>query len=285
MLSCLDEGLSLESVAAQAASSPYHFQRCFLSLVGESPDDCLRRLRMEKAAFLLRKGSATVLQVALDSGYESPEAFSRAFRRAWGISPKAIKRLPTWEGSLPSPSGIHYHPQGRERWYFISPETGEAMQTKIVMMEERRLFGLWASGDPWQLPGLWSRLPPILEASGITAQVKAWLSVLPAAGSAPGQGRLGAAVEVLSLDKGGPACPPGLEEYTLPGGLTAVVVHFGSSEEIGSTVERWESQWLPSSSWEEDKQRPRWEWYQNGNLAPELQITFWCASVRRAADL
>jgi DNA gyrase inhibitor GyrI len=140
------------------------------------------------------------------------------------------------------------------------------MQAKIVMFEPRRVVGLAVEGDPWRLPQAWSRLPSILRDHGLDRQAKAWLSTFPPAGNAPG--RYAAAVELPLPESGGPACPPELEEWLLPAGLCAVVVHFGSSEEIGATVDRWEKDWLPGSSWEADPQRPRWEWYQNINVPP-----------------
>lgn len=280
LLAHLDRPVELEALAAKAAASPWHFQRMFLALVGESPDDCVRRLRMERAPFLLRRPGSRVLDVAFESGYATPEAFTRAFVRAWGLTPRAVKRLPSWSGSLPSPAGIHYHPGNRERWYFVSPQGGSSVQTKIVTMGPRRLFGLTVLGDPWNLPSAWARLNPLLRSHGLEGSARAWLSTFPPAELSEGEGCFGAAVEVLPLPEG-PTCPSDLEEWWLPEGLWAVTVHFGSSEEIGATVDRWEKEWLPSSSWEADPDRPRWEWYQNGHLPPELQITFWCAPVRK----
>lgn len=283
MLDTLDRPAELARIAAGAAASPWHFQRTFLGLTGESPNACLRRLRLERAAYLLRQPGARVIDVALQSGYDTPEAFTKAFTRAWGLSPRLLRRLPFWHGSLPSPAGLHYSPERRERWYFITPEGKDSMQTKIVMMEPRRLVGLTVEGDPWNLPHAWARLNPLLGRYGLAAQARAWLSTFPPAGAPLSGGRFGAAIELPALDQGGPACPPDLEEWRLPAGLHAVVVHFGSSEEIGASVERWEKEWLPMSSWEADPERPRFEWYQNGQLPPELQITFWCAPVRRRA--
>jgi DNA gyrase inhibitor GyrI len=154
------------------------------------------------------------------------------------------------------------------------------MQAKIVMFEERRVVGLAVEGDPWRLPGAWSRLTGLLRAEGLDARATAWLSLFPPSGAA--FDRFAAAVALPEPGAGGPPCPPALQEWRLPGGLCAVVVHFGSSEEIGATVERWEKDWLPGSSWEADPNRPRWEWYQNRDVPPELQLTFWIAPVRRA---
>lgn len=84
----LDEPLNLETVAEVASFSPFHFHRIFRVMVGETLADHIRRERLQSAAQALRQGEA-VLSVALDNGYESPEAFSRAFKSLYGISPNA----------------------------------------------------------------------------------------------------------------------------------------------------------------------------------------------------
>ncbi len=88
----LDEDLSLERLAGIAGYSPYHFHRIFRGQVGESTDDYVRRLRMEKAAQSLRYRERSVLEIALDSGYGSPEAFSRAFSGTSGFFPRSTRR-------------------------------------------------------------------------------------------------------------------------------------------------------------------------------------------------
>src|SRR5207253_4223259 len=82
----LDEELSLDRLARVAHFSPYHFHRLFRALVGETVTEYVRRLRLESAAVALKTTDKTVLQVALDAGYGTHEAFTRAFRQMFGIS-------------------------------------------------------------------------------------------------------------------------------------------------------------------------------------------------------
>lgn len=89
----LDEDLTLERLAAVAGYSPYHFHRIFRGQVGERTDDYVRRLRMEQAAHSLRYRQKSVLDVALDAGYGSHEAFTRAFQRTFGVSPSEYQAL------------------------------------------------------------------------------------------------------------------------------------------------------------------------------------------------
>jgi len=83
----LDDDLSLEELAGVACFSPYHFHRIFTGMVGESLRAHVRRLRLERARHRLQFTTLSVTRVGLDAGYESPEAFSRAFRAQFGMAP------------------------------------------------------------------------------------------------------------------------------------------------------------------------------------------------------
>lgn len=82
----------LEELARQADLSPFHFHRLFRGLVGETVRGYQRRLRLERAAFRLEHGDEDVLELALEAGYGSHEAFSRAFRRQLGCSPSEYRQ-------------------------------------------------------------------------------------------------------------------------------------------------------------------------------------------------
>ena len=84
----LGEDLRLEVLAEVACFSPRHFHRVFTSLLGETPDDCVRRLRLQKAAGLvLRRDAPTMTEIALECGFSTSALFSRNFSRAYGASP------------------------------------------------------------------------------------------------------------------------------------------------------------------------------------------------------
>ncbi len=87
----LDRAPSLGDVAGHVGLSPFHFQREFNRIVGQSPKAYTTRLRIERAAFRLLLHDDSVLQVGLDSGYASHETFTRAFRRHMGLSPSAFR--------------------------------------------------------------------------------------------------------------------------------------------------------------------------------------------------
>lgn len=82
---------SLADLAAEDGRSPFHLQRLFRAEVGESPLQFSRRVRLQRAAASLLVTQKTVLEVALDAGFDSHEGFSRAFRARFGIAPRKFR--------------------------------------------------------------------------------------------------------------------------------------------------------------------------------------------------
>ena len=83
-----EDNHSLDEMAQDAFSSPYHFNRQLSRNAGEPPVAMKRRVMLERAAWQLRQG-ASVTDTAFAAGYESVEGFSRAFARAYGHVPSA----------------------------------------------------------------------------------------------------------------------------------------------------------------------------------------------------
>lgn len=83
---------SLEDLAALDGRSKFHLQRLFRASVGETPAQFSRRVRLQRAAAELRAAERSVLDIALDMGFDSHEGFTRAFRSVFGVSPAAYRR-------------------------------------------------------------------------------------------------------------------------------------------------------------------------------------------------
>src|ERR1044072_5010384 len=95
----LDGDLSLTVLAEVAAWSPYHFYRRFSALTGLPVHRYVQLSRFKRAAWRAAfRPMVSLTDVALDAGYESPEAFSRAFRQRLGQSPAAFREAPDWRG-------------------------------------------------------------------------------------------------------------------------------------------------------------------------------------------
>jgi AraC family transcriptional regulator len=88
----LDQDLSLERLANQVQLSAFHFHRLFRSAVGETLKQYTQRLRLERAANRLVINDASILDVALDSGFHNHETFSRQFRRHFQVTPKDYRQ-------------------------------------------------------------------------------------------------------------------------------------------------------------------------------------------------
>jgi len=104
--------LTGDGLAAQAYLSRFHFDRLATAALGEPPGAFRRRLLLERAAHRLASTQAPVIEVALDAGYGSPEAFTRAFGRAYGATPSAYRRRGAAQHDLAAASGVHFHPPG-----------------------------------------------------------------------------------------------------------------------------------------------------------------------------
>ena len=87
----MEETFNIEDIAKVAYSSPFHFQRMFYMLTGVSVKDYIRKRRLTLAAQELAISKVKVLDVALKYGYDSPEAFAKAFRKAHGLTPSAAR--------------------------------------------------------------------------------------------------------------------------------------------------------------------------------------------------
>lgn len=84
---------SVEDLARTASQSRATFARQFAALVGETPMAYLNQWRLCVAAKNIREGSATIESVAYSSGYNSAAAFSRAFKRQYGLPPAELRQL------------------------------------------------------------------------------------------------------------------------------------------------------------------------------------------------
>ncbi|WP_108671615.1 AraC family transcriptional regulator [Peribacillus acanthi] len=88
----LDNDLCIDDIAAIACMSKFHFQRMFNMLTGYTVSEYIRNRRITVAAQELVNTSSKVIDVAMKYRYESPESFTKAFRRIHGISPSAVKK-------------------------------------------------------------------------------------------------------------------------------------------------------------------------------------------------
>lgn len=84
--------LTIEEIALQAHLSPFHFQRIFMILTDVSVMEYIRRRRLTLAAHELIRTDTKIIDLSYRYGYETPEAFSKAFRRQHGVTPSEVRK-------------------------------------------------------------------------------------------------------------------------------------------------------------------------------------------------
>ncbi|HET9830724.1 MAG TPA: helix-turn-helix transcriptional regulator, partial [Vicinamibacterales bacterium] len=87
----VDGDLPLSELAARTGLSPFHLHRVFSAATGETPKQYGLRIRLSQAGALLLTSGQSVLSVAMSCGFRSPEVFTRAFRRQFGMTPSAYR--------------------------------------------------------------------------------------------------------------------------------------------------------------------------------------------------
>ncbi len=83
--------IDFNKAAEKAACSIFHFQRIFFAINGLTPVEYARRRKLTMAAMELAAENVKVIDVAMKYGYDSPNAFARAFRQLHGITPQAAR--------------------------------------------------------------------------------------------------------------------------------------------------------------------------------------------------
>ena len=207
----LDQPLTLEQVAARAGLSPFHFSRLFTARMGRSVMAWVRGRRLVRGARrLCDEPDLKLIDLAFDCGFESQEAFTRAFKRVFGVAPGRFRNgfaVDPIEGQYPMTL-----PTSRTASVVRLPEL-VALPALHVAGPARR-FDEATKSD---IPQLWSALIGALPFEG---QVKSWATYGVVSQAAPSDGSFqymaGVGVE--------PGCvpPPGFSTMEIPAAAYAV---------------------------------------------------------------
>ncbi|WP_394843838.1 AraC family transcriptional regulator [Pendulispora brunnea] len=278
----LDEALDLAALARGAALSSFHFHRIFRGMMGETPLEMHRRLRLERAAWQLLARDTAVTTIAFEAGYETHEAFTRAFRAAYGSSPSAFRQGAAEIRSacerpqqieLAARSGVHFrHEPAKE--LLVRFLIGEViMNVTIEEMPELRVAAIRHVGPYDRISEAFARLGGLAAPAGLF--------------QAPGLKMLAiyhddpetTAPEQLQSDAGitvgpGVRVPDGAVEVKIPAGRYAHATHVGPYTELGDCWSRLMGGWLPQSGHRVGS-GPAYEVYRNNptNAAPHELTT------------
>ncbi|HAU1248544.1 TPA: AraC family transcriptional regulator [Legionella pneumophila] len=231
----LDEELSLESLSEIFCISKFHFHRLFTAFTGLSLQQYIKWLRLKRAAHqLVVEKDQSVINIAINAGFESHEAFSRAFKKSCGFSPSQFRQ------------GF-----GRSYWEqppYCLPRQGRIdMKVDIKSIDKIRLAVIEHKGDPKLLGESINKLVSWAKSQSINLKPRPGeafaLAYDDPKTTPPSEFRIDLGIKVpenLKLD--------GVIEKFLPSGRYAVTVHKGTRNNIGDVVYYLYRDWLPNTS-------------------------------------
>jgi AraC family transcriptional regulator len=242
--SSLDRPLSLAAVSREAGMSAFHFSRVFHCATGEPVSEYARKRRLTRAADMLLTTNASVIDVALSSGFESQEAFTRAFRRWYGIPPARFRKrsLPYMLKDTPA----------LDRGALESLVAGEAtLEPRFEERGERIFMGIACdnAGRRIRIPGNWGAfLRRMDEIEGIADRSTYGIyrydfSADPSEVGEDFPFRYLSAFELAPAERVRP--PRGMEAWGVPAARYAVFVHRGRLRDIGRAYRYIYKTWFP----------------------------------------
>jgi AraC family transcriptional regulator len=248
----LEEEISLPEVAEQAGYSVFHFGRIFQGVTGETVMDYVRKRRLTEAAKALVQTNRRILDIALDWQYDSHEAFTRAFKRAYGMTPGAFRRRRVFLPLRAPLSIADIQPLGTR---------GAAMETRIINLPAMRVVGMAYVGknENEEIYTMWGDfIPRFDEVQGkICPDVK-----LGVCGDAQEDGSF-RYVAGFQVEADAPV-PEGMTTFDVPAATYVVVTQHGvlSDERHGlhAAVNYVYREWLPQSGYQRAA-TPDLEWY------------------------
>jgi AraC family transcriptional regulator len=237
----------LEEAAREANCSAFHFYRMFEMVAGIGVGEYLRRRRLSEAALALAGGGAErVLDLALRFGYESPDAFARAFRREFGCLPSDARK---------AGAKLHSYPRLS---FSIVLKGDKAMEYRIEEGPALELAGIGIdvqskNGQNFiDVPAFWDAAWADGRCKALLAKMKpsgvALCGVCHSFDMASGRFRYSIAIDAPASMEGMPA---GSERFTVPASTWGKFTSRGPLRpNFQETIKRIFSEWMPASDWE-----------------------------------
>jgi AraC family transcriptional regulator len=266
----LDEALAAEELAEIACFSRYHFHRIFQGMVGETLMAHVRRLRLERAATRLKHSEQPVTRIAFEAGYETHEAFTRAFHAMFGASPTRFRELHQPLPPPEVPSGVHYSAEGGPH-DFAAPG-GFAMDASIKQIGEQKVVFIRHTGPYNEVGPTWGKLCQWAGKKGLIWWNPKMLGLChddPQV-TPPDKIRYDACIVVKKDVQ--PEGEVGVQ--TIAGGDYAVAIHRGPYEKLSETYAELCGRWIPEQG-REIAGAPSFEVYKNdpNKTKPEKLVT------------
>ena len=228
----LDSALTPMALAKVAAFAPHHFHRIYRAQRGESVMQRVRRLRLERAAKHLTYHEASVLDVALAAGYQSHEAFTRAFTEHFGTTPSVYREVPS------------------ERISQRRADVGDAPlpHVDIRVLPGFRVFALRSYGPFAAVGQTFGALVGWAIESGLWPRAQAGLCPDYPEMVGEDQLRMDACLIANDADSLPPASSLPVVERDVAGGRYAIAIHRGSYATLSETYLDLIGRWLPTTT-------------------------------------
>jgi AraC family transcriptional regulator len=213
-------------------------------LVGESVKEHIRRLRLERAVHRLFAGGQTILEIALDAGYETHESFTRAFQKMFGDAPSVFRRRRPVRFPA-GPAGVHFEPLGALRTFQPKTGGGAVMKVRIEKLQPKRVAFARHVGPYEKCGAAWGKLCSWAGPRGLLGPKTVCIGVCyddPEV-TPPDKIRYDACVTVADSIAG----EGEIGVQTIPGGEFAIFTHQGPMENLLKTYQAIFGEWAPSS--------------------------------------
>lgn len=262
-----DDRLDFAVLAEVACMSPYHFHRIYHAMQGETAADTVRRLRLHRAAVELITGELPVARIARRAGYSSQEAFTRAFKTAYGVPPARYRA-----SFVPSTGRSERTGPTRAE---DAMDTTMTFQATIRETPTLRVAALAHRGDYLNIGSTFERLAAMAAGQGLFGPWTRSFGIYYDDPSSTPREALRADACVTVPDGMTPSGELQLRE--IRGGRYAVTLHVGPYAELHIPYTWLYGTWLPQSG-EEAADAPSIEEYLNdARIVPasELRTEIW----------
>lgn len=229
--------LTLEELAVHAGVSRYHLSRIFPAETGLSIKEYLRGRRLTEAAKALAGGAPDILCVALDAGYGSHEAFTRAFRDVMGRTPEDVRRCGSL-AELPLLNPLRLDPKTEITLGAPTIEHRPALRLAGIMGRHKLPLGP-------SIPAQWQRFSHYVGNVDGAVDDRSTYGTCGRYFAEDGTTEYICAMEVQA----GAELPPEFIEIVVPAQRYARLTHRGHITTIFSTLDSIFSEWLPSSGY------------------------------------
>ena len=237
----LDEELDLETLSRVAAFSKFHFHRQFSATFELSVHRYVQLARLKRASHgLVHAGGRSVTDIAMDAGYDAPDAFARAFRQRLGQSPSAFRKSPDW-GPWLQAFGPLEHARSKLMDNIFTPDDvtiRDLPPITVAILEHR--------GDREGLGDTIQRFIAWRKAAGLSPETSATYNIFRSERTPANPADYSMDL-CVSTDLPIAADDPVMKGGTIPGGRCAVLRYPGNTHNLEPAALYLYREWLPAS--------------------------------------